>query len=427
MPIREDVLVVGGGLGGGAAALAAAETGATVRLITYKNSTLRHASGLVDVLGYAGDDSPVVFPYSAIRDLSDDHPYSVVGESAVRDGMKLFDEIVGDAYLGSHTPKNALVPTHGGTVKPTARYPRSAAAGLASDDRSMLVVGFRAVSDFDARLAADHLRSAGVPFDVYGATVEFPRAFRDDARLTRYAAALDADEDVDGTPTREALAEAVKPHLDRNDGVERVGFPALLGDDRAGEVRADLGRLLGADVFEIPMGPPSLPGLRLEELVYEALEDAGVRVEMGNPVVGYESKRTNGAERLTAVTVDRLGARVPYHADQFVLATGGLVGKGIDTDRDGVSEPVFGCHVPHPEDRYEWFVDEAFGDHPFAKFGVVPDAELRPLGADGDPEFVNLRAAGAVLGGADYAAEKSGSGVSLATGRRAGRGAGEAI
>jgi len=47
--------------------------------------------------------------------------------------------------------------------------------------------------------------------------------------------------------------------------------------------------------------------------------------------------------------------------------------------------------------------------------------ELRPREASGDPAFDNLRAAGSVVGGYDLAAEKSGAGVSIATGYEAGR------
>lgn len=425
MAISEDVLVIGGGLSGGSAALAAAETGASVRLVSHKESTLRHASGLIDVLGYLPDGTgPIADPFDALCDLPDGHPYSVVGEETVREGLALFDEITGDEYAGNHTDSNALVPTHGGTVKPTARYPRSVAAGLASDASDVLLVGFESHSDFDAPLAAEHLAAAGVPFETSGATIPFPKDFRDDAKITRFARALDQNEDG----VRKVLADAVTPHLD---GAERVGFPALLGDDQGEDVRDELESHLGVPVFEVPGGPPSLPGLRLEDRLFEALDEAGVHITTGIPVVGYETETKNTGksdnDRIDSVFVDRNGTQVPYHAAQFVLATGGLVGKGIDTERTGVSEPIFDCHIPHSDDRYDWFVDDAFGDHPFARFGVVPDDELRPVDSDGNAEFDNLRAAGSVLGGADIAAEKSGSGISLATGTLAGQSAGETI
>lgn len=410
MAISEDVVVIGGGLAGSVGALSAARTGASVRLISHKESTLRHASGLIDVLGYPnGGERPVVNPFDALDELPTGHPYSVVGASGVRDGLALFDEITGDLYVGGHTDRNALVPTQQGTVKPTARYPRSMAAGLASDDREMLLVGFESLSDFDAPLAADHLEAAGVPFESRGVTVRFPADLRADAKLTRFATALERDRTV------RALVETIEPHLD---GAQRVGVPALLGEDDAAAVRADLESRLGVSVFELPGGPPSLPGVRLADRLFEALDSAGVHVSTGVPVVGYEAEE----DRITSVLVDRGShAPHPYHAREFVLATGGLVGKGIDSDRNGVREPIFDCHVPHPEDRYDWFLDEAFGDHPFARFGVIPDDELRPVDNHGNTEFENLRAAGSVLGGANIAAEKSGSGISLATGTLAGR------
>lgn len=424
MAIRDDVCVVGGGLAGMACAIRAAREGARVRLISHKKSTLRHASGLVDVLGYGSDGALVTDPFDALSDLPAGHPYERVGVDAVRSGLDLFDSVVGEAYLGSHTDANALVPTHGGTVKPTARYPRSTAAGLASRNRATLLVGFEALTAFDAPLAAAHLEQAGVPFDARGVTVPFPGGFRADSLVTRFARALDHDESVDhdgrSVGTRRALADAVSPHLD---DAERVGFPAVLGEDHPGEVRTALEALLGVSVFEVPMGPPSLPGCRLEARFSAALDDAGVRRTTGNPVVDFEAD--DGS--ITAVYVERNGQRAPFHAEQFVLATGGLVGKGIASSRDGVTEPVFDCHVPHPDNRYEWFSEAAFGDHPFARFGVDVDTDLRPRDSSDRIEYENLRAAGSVLGGCDFAAEKSGSGVSLATGYAAGRGASEAV
>jgi glycerol-3-phosphate dehydrogenase subunit B len=419
--IESEVLVVGGGLAGLTSAIAAARAGADVRLVSYKQSTLRNASGLVDVLGYTPDgDGPLVDPYDAIPNLPDEHPYRTVGIQRVREAMSLFDDLAPN-YRGSHTDANALLPTHGGTVKPTARYPAGASAGLASDDRDVLLVGFESMVDFDAPHVAAHLDAAGVPFEVRGVTVPFPGDLRADAKITRFAKLLDTNADVpvrgSDRPARDALAERVNPELDDE---TRVGFPAILGDDDPAGVRAALAERLGADVFEVPMGPPSLPGLRLEDALFDALDEAGARFETGNPVVEFD-----GEDRIERVYVEKNGAKIPQHAEQYVLATGGLVGKGVESDRESVSEPVFDCHVAHADDRYEWFDTDAFGDHPFARFGVETDHELRPLDARGDVEFENLRAAGSVLGGYDFAAEKSGSGVSIATGHAAGEAAAE--
>jgi glycerol-3-phosphate dehydrogenase subunit B len=424
--IDQDVLVVGDGLAGRIAAICASRAGARTRLVSESASTLQHASGLVDLLGYTPDgEGPLAAPLDALSALPDAHPYRRAGREAVEAGFALFDDVAGDTYRGSHTSKNALVPTGGGRVKPTARYPHSVAPGLAGEGRDVLLVGLAELPTFDAERAAAHLDDVFAG-EVRGATVQFPADLDADATVTRFAHLLDSDERAsDGSGTvRRVLAERIEPHLS---GQSRVGLPAVLGRDHTDEVRAAIERVLATDVFEIPMGPPSVPGLRLDDLLAAAVDSAGVLVETGNPVVGFEHSGDSSADGDTVehVTVDRSGAEVPYTASQYVLATGGLVGTGIESDRERVREPVFDCHVAHPPDRYDWFEAEAFGAHPFARFGVDPDAELRPLDADGRPEFGNLRAAGAVLGNYDFAAEKSGSGVSLATGYRAGTLAGE--
>lgn len=417
MAIESDVLVIGGGLAGLSSAISAARSGADTRLVTYKQSTLRQASGLIDVLGYTPDgEGPLTDPYERIPELPEEHPYRIVGVDTVRDGMAMFDEVA-DGYRGGHTDTNALLPTYGGTVKPTARYPDGAAAGLASDDRDLLLVGFEAMPDFDAPHVAAHLEAAGVPFDVRGETIQFPGHLMDDAKVTRYAKLLENNGPVEvrgrEREARDALIERLNPLIEDE---RRIGLPAVLGDGDAAGVRAALEAKLGIEVFEVPATPPSLPGVRLEDRLFEAFDEAGGRFESGNPVVSFD-----GQDRIEAVYVDKQDARIPFSADQFILATGGLVGKGVESDREHVYEPIFDCRVAHPDDRYDWFDEDVFGAHPFPGFGVDPDSELRPLDAGGSPEFENLRAAGSVLGGHDFAAEKSGSGVSIATGYYAGR------
>ncbi|MFP4531015.1 MAG: glycerol-3-phosphate dehydrogenase subunit GlpB [Halodesulfurarchaeum sp.] len=411
MAIEDDVFVVGGGIAGMTAALAAAEEGVSVRLASKKQSTLRQATGLADVLGYVHGDL-VANPFEEIGSLPGEHPYSIVGEAGLRAGLRRFDAVTGDAYRGGHTDRNALVPTHGGTVKPTARYPEGVAAGLASDQGDMLLVGFEGVTDFDAPAAAAHLEAAGVPFDTRGATISFPLDFEPDATATRYAHALDIDEG----DTRAELADRIATH---HRGEPRIGLPAVLGRDKYREIHAELSTTLGAAVFEVPMGPPSLPGIRLETLFRSALREAGVAV-VQNAVVDFNAT----GDRITSVMVDRNGQRIPHTASSFVLATGGLVGAGLEADRTDVREAVFDCHVPVPEDRGDWSVSDPFGQQPYARFGVSVDEQLRPRSAAGEPAFENLRAAGSVIGGFDFATAGSGTGVSLATGTVAGRLAG---
>jgi glycerol-3-phosphate dehydrogenase subunit B len=425
-----DVVVVGGGMAGCMAALAAARTdsSATVHLVSASESTFRAASGLIDVLGYTPDgEGPLRDPFEAIPDLPPEHPYSTVGVPAVRDGLAVFDEATGDVYEGDHTDLNALVPTAGGATKPTARYPRWVTAGLAARTDEMLIVGFDRLTAMDAHLVADQLEASGVPFGTMGIDARFPMEITEYPAGPRMAAALDENETVTAAdymgqeetiPVREALADAIYGY---HGFQERVGLPAVLGTTAHEETRAAIADRLGAEVFEIPLGPPSILGQRLESVLFDALARQGVALDTGTPIVDVHAEDGH-VERLE---VERDDGTTAIQADAFVLATGGVAGGGIRTDRRTVREPLFDCHVDAPSDRDDWFEDEFFGDHAFPRFGVSTDGAMRPLDGDGDPEYVNLYAAGSVIGGYDFAAEKSGSGVSIATGYVAGTRAAE--
>ena len=414
------VTVVGGGLAGAIAALSAARhSDGPVHLLTAGETSLQGASGLVDVLGYTPEvDGPLHDPFAAIPHLPDAHPYRTVGVEAVREGLALFDEVAGEAYAGGGTDRNALVPTHYGNLKPTARYPRSVAPGLASREQRTTLVGFDRLTDFDAGLAADRLDDR-LPYEVWGTTVEAPVDLPEPPETTDLARALDAEHERDGgRDAADRLREALSRHIVVDGGTDRrVGLPAALGFTATAELRHALEQALEASVFEVPTGPPSVPGQRLERLLGDALDDAGVAVSTGHRVTDAE---TENAE-IVALRASGPGGRRRLETAEVVLATGGLVGGGVTGDRRQVREPVFDCHVAHPEDRADWSAEPPLGEQPFARFGVETDGELRPLDAGGRPEFDNLRAAGSVLGGYDFAAEKSGSGVSIATGYVAGR------
>ncbi len=423
MAIESDVVVIGGGLAGTLAGIAAARRGARVYLLSATESTLRQSSGVIDVLGYpTPKDGPVVDPVAAIDTLPDEHPYRKLGNEAVNAALELFDAVTAEVYDGSPRNQNALLLTPAGTVKPTWRYPATAGAGLLSDPRSMLLIGFETIPDFNAPFVTARLSEQNVPCQVSGATIRIPGDFRADAVRTRIARALDRNEPIAGSDDgmRSALADAIRPHLD---DAARVGMPAILGYTAPHQVLADLEAELGVDVFEVPIGPPSIPGMRLEDCLLDMFQQAGGRVHHGAVAADAEARN----KHIQHVTVDHHGRDVRYTADAYVLATGGLIGGGLRASRESVEEPLFGCAVPHPVERYAWFDERPFGPHAFARFGVRVDDTLRPLDERDTPAFENLFAAGSVIGGIDFTAEHAGSGVAITTGVHAGIGASEVV
>jgi glycerol-3-phosphate dehydrogenase subunit B len=198
---------------------------------------------------------------------------------------------------------------------------------------------------------------------------------------------------------------------------ERVAFPAVLGIARPHAVWEELEQRFGRPVFEVPTLPPSVPGMRVFAILREALRRAGGRVILNAVVTGAE----RDAGRVDVVRA-RVGLREERHAaDWLVLATGGFASGGLELDsrwaarETALGLPVAGVPGPGEERFRPGYLD----DHPIARAGVAVDRELRPVDAAGERVLENVLVAGATLAGAEPWREKSGDGISVATGHRA--------
>jgi glycerol-3-phosphate dehydrogenase subunit B len=198
---------------------------------------------------------------------------------------------------------------------------------------------------------------------------------------------------------------------------ERAAFPAVLGITDPHGVWAAIEHGLGRPVFEVPTLPPSVPGMRLYGILRAALRRAGGAVMLNNVVTGAEQ----AGGRVTALRT-RVGLREERRgADWVVLATGGFASGGLELDsrwaarETALGLPVTGVPGPGEERFRPGYLD----DHPMGRAGVAVDRDLRPVDAAGERVFENVVVAGATLAGAEPWREKSGDGLSLATGHRA--------
>jgi glycerol-3-phosphate dehydrogenase subunit B len=405
---HHDVIVVGIGLSGLTAATRLAESGARV-LVLAKGIGATHLSPCtIDVLGYAPER--VERPREALARLPEGHPYALVGADGVAAAIDWFKAHV-PGFTGS-LDDNLLLPTAVGALRPTAVVPESMAAGdLRGAAGEILVVGFRALKDFHAPLLADNLTRSGVA--ARAVVLDYVPEGRADVNSLGFARAFD------DAGFRASVAAAVGAG-----NAERVAFPAVLGIADAHAAWSDLQERLGRPVFEVPTLPPSVPGMRVFAVLRDALRRAGGRVILNAVVVGGERSGGRVAELRARVGLREQG----YGADHVVLATGGFAAGGLALDSSwqahevALGLPVAG--VPGPGE--ERFRPAYFDDQPMARAGIAVDRDLRPAGVE------NVAVVGATLAGAEPWREKSGDGISLATGFRAaelivGAGAGRAV
>jgi glycerol-3-phosphate dehydrogenase subunit B len=161
----------------------------------------------------------------------------------------------------------------------------------------------------------------------------------------------------------------------------------------------------------VPTLPPSVPGMRVFDLLRDALGRAGGRLVLGAEVV--DAEREGG--RVTGVRAHTSGRPTTYRARWVVLATGGFASGGLELGADWIArERILGLELRGtPEPGEARFRPDYWGEQPMARAGVAVDARLRPPGLE------NVLVAGAALAGAEPWREGSGEGIALTSGHRA--------
>ena len=406
-----DVIVVGGGVSGLVAAVRAAEGGARVLLLAKGIGSTHLAPATIDVLGYA-DGRRVDRPLEELPGFAatrPGHPYAHVPAEEVAAALEwlrghvVAGPLEGYEYAGS-ADENLLLPTALGALKPSALAPAPIAAGDLRGGGRVALVTITQLRDFFPALAAGALaRAEGV--EARAIELPLPAGARNDLNALGLAGSFE------DAAFRNRVATTLAPRLHAG---ELVGFPAALGLDDPHGVWTDLQERLGRPVFEIPTLPPSVPGIRLFRILREALRRAGGRMIVGGEVTGVERDGT----RVREVRAHVAGRERRHATEWLVLATGGFASGGLAMDSHWrVREDVLGLPVSGvPAPGAPRFTPRYFDEHPMSRAGIATDAQLRPVDDAGDCVFENVLVVGAALAGAAPWREKSGEGISVATG-----------
>lgn len=365
------VLVIGGGIAGYTAALAARRDGADVTVVARAPGATALYAGAMEIV----DDLDAIL-------RNPHHPLTRLGMDAVGLATELDVAIStlqlalgkqGLTFEGTWRSRGVYADIHG-LGRPANVVPDTVARGElgALSGKRVAVIGIPQVGDYDAESTALALKERhGV------------EAFAEEISIGDLPVAASLT-DLYGrrapSPRARGAAIAYPP-----------GFTSLPDDG-----------------FELLASPPSPHGWRLQQAI-------GLGAISGE-VTSFETSR----DRITAA---RTGGKT-FHADAFVLATGHHIGGGLRAGRttvepllglgvfrDGVPASKAGVRLQHL--KYLEPAEEM-------QLGVKTDRRLHPLAEDGGVPYTNLFAAGAVLGGYEYAGP-CGFGVPILTGWLAGR------
>jgi glycerol-3-phosphate dehydrogenase subunit B len=278
-------------------------------------------------------------------------------------------------------------------------------AGDLSSDDPMLIVGFEQLSDFYPAIIADNLVQSGVAAS--HVILDMPTLKQRKGTAPAMLALLMEEDSFQAE-----VASLLTNHLDN---AARIGFPAILGQKPTLQVKEALESRLQRPVFEIPALTPSVAGMRLQHILVDAIRGLGGRVTPGMEAV--EASSDEG--KVTAVYTETPTRNIAHRADQYVLATGGILGGGITTDYLGnIREVIFDLPVAAPDSHVNWFHLDFLDrrGHPIYRSGITVNEKLQPLNGKTKPVYDNLRCIGTTLAHSEVIRERSFEGVAIGTG-----------
>ena len=372
------VVVIGGGIAGYCAALGARREGAEVSIVARAPGATALYAGAMEMV----DDLDAVLAKEA------HHPFTRLKLDSVRlateldtvtQALTLALEKDGVTLHGNWRARGLFADIHG-LARPGNLVPESVMPGelRALSGRRVAVVGIAEVGDYDAVATAQALK------ELHGV-----QAFAEELSMP----------DLPPSASITDLYGRQAPDLRKAHAATIAYPPGFSG--------------LGRDSFELLSSPPSPHGWRLQQAIGAGAARGEVR--------SFESARG----RVTSI---RAGDQV-LRGDAFILATGHHIGGGLVGGRT-TTEPLFGLGVWHDGEpvglagtrlQHLQYIDAAQE----LRSGLMTDRELHPLDAEGAVPYSNLFAAGAVLGGYEYAGP-CGFGVPILTGWLAGRWAAKA-
>lgn len=401
-----QLAVIGSGIAGFAASIFALNRNIATAQVG-NTGALAYTTGYLDLIGRC-DGAAVADPWQALASLRESeprHPLCRVDAADIRQAFAEFTDFLGACGLAYSAPGtgNLTALTPAGTLKQTLCVPATMAAGprALAADAPCVIVDFKGLKGFSGAELAANLRERWPQLTTQ--RIGFPGMERGEIYPEVMARALEV------AATREQLAAALRAVAGT---ATIIGLPAILGMHRPDQVRAELERLTGREIFEIPTMPPSVPGIRLRELFQQVLPKKGVSLIPQQKVTSL-SFDGDGA---TLALSDAFGP-IRVHAQAVILATGRFLSGGLDAHPAGIREHLLDLPVTQPADRADWY-RARYTDprgHPINGAGIEVDDSFRPLTKEGRRYHERLFAAGVILAHQNWIRGRSGAGIAIAT------------
>ncbi|GAB6153276.1 glycerol-3-phosphate dehydrogenase subunit GlpB [Desulfosporosinus burensis] len=413
-----DGIIVGGGLAGLLAGIRASERGKRILIISEGVGSLTYSSGVMDF----GNVGQLV--------KQEKHPYSLLGERAVRSGMDYFQTLFPDYQGNWGASQQVLTPL--GKPRNAGIVPEGLNAKALQDAQRIVLVVPEGLKDFfpegiKSNLERFYPRSVVVMYPLRVAKFEPWHTLGKSVTGMDYAKYWRSNQGIEvlieflDRLTQEMASEFYGTNVSQGGSASQKGA----GNGKSVVVFPGLATLFSKSlkkviseapfpVVEMTAFPPSASGHTLYEILKQTFRALGGELIVGSGVKHVEIH----GNRCHKVIVQSKGKDTAFAAHSFILATGGIFGGGVEVTPEVAQERVFGLPLFIPS---EWTSAEFLGEQPYARIGLEVDGELRPIDLQSNKVILeNVRVVGRMLAHWDPWVERCGGGVSLASGWFAG-------
>lgn len=387
--MKFDTIIIGGGLSALTAGISLTKKQKRVAMIGAGQSTLHFNSGSLDLLGYDNDGNEAATPLEAIKTLPEGHPYHKISDVKLlaNEAKSLLEEALigvdGEATRNHYriSPIGELAPTW------------LTVDGMASLNdkqlpwKNIILANIEGFLDFQVNFLKPALEKLGANVTLRTFTtpcLEFARHSPSEFRATNIAKYLDDETNV----------KEVAEKLNDMGSADAILLPAVLGIANEKAV-AQLRKDANVPIYFLATMHPSLPGVRIATLLRRRFQALGGFHFQSDFVTEGEIK---GGRVQFVKTHNMVDERM--EADNFILATGSFMSRGLRSNYQEVWEPIFRLDVDSAAERKDWHNDQFFTAQHFMTFGIRTDDKLHAL-KDGKA-IENLYAAGSVLSGNDF-------------------------
>lgn len=318
-----DLVVIGEGLSGLLTAIAARRQGYRTALITKGAGRIIQSSGLFDLIPGSDSDLDEWFRF---HHLTSNQKIDV---AAAIDRFKDLMNRLHLPYSGDIDHPVSVI-TGSGHLKKTVLYPVTVSP--IPDQGCAVIIDFDELSDFQGHFAAANLRAARPQLNVHCLSLHLGCHSQRTLNQLDVARLLE-QEQMRRTCIRQIRDQLTEQRINKPD---LLIFPSVLGADQWQKVVGDFRQAFAARLTEASGLPPNASGYRLFTVLRREAMRLGVRFYLDAAVMGGEI----AASRLLSVTYQTSFSTGKLSAAYFALATGGLLGGGLEATADGVRESV---------------------------------------------------------------------------------------